>query len=307
MLKKWGRWFLDFFWIPLKINKFKPDIVLTLCNLPAITSFKQCFVHDNPYLTASNISDLPLLTWEKIIHKFRNRMTLHRMRFVDLVLVQTKYQQEFLKSKVEDGIQIKLLAPAVPLFEVENKKETLNHNYSKENIKLLCLSRYYPHKNIEFLLDLGQLIISKNASLSIYLTINPNQDRRIRKLLSTISKKKLDDTIINLGQIKHKNIPFTILNTDAILIPTLLESFSLSFIEAWYYKKPLFTSNLESIRSSCCDAAFYFNPYSPVSALNCIVSAFNNQTIIQSKVDLGIVRINQLPKWEDYVTVVNEL
>jgi len=51
MLYKIMRWYHDYFWLTKLIKKEKPDLVLTLCNLPAATTFRQIFLHDNPYVT----------------------------------------------------------------------------------------------------------------------------------------------------------------------------------------------------------------------------------------------------------------
>ncbi len=44
-------------------------------------------------------------------------------------------------------------------------------------------------------------------------------------------------------------------------MPTLLECFSASYLEAMYMKKIIFTSDLPFAHTVCKDAAFYFAPH----------------------------------------------
>jgi len=56
-----------------------------------------------------------------------------------------------------------------------------------------------------------------------------------------------------------------------LLLPTLLESFSATYVEAMSFDCPILTSDLDFARGVCGDAAVYFDPWNPESIKNAIV------------------------------------
>ena len=50
-----------------------------------------------------------------------------------------------------------------------------------------------------------------------------------------------------------------------MILPTLLESFSATYIEAMFHGKTILTSDLDFARDVCGEAAFYFDPLNPQS------------------------------------------
>ena len=81
---------------------------------------------------------------------------------------------------------------------------------------------------------------------------------------------------------------------DAVFMPTLLESYSATFLECMAYKKPLLVSDREFAREICGDAAIYFDPLSIDSMIDAI-SNFNPN----SEISLGLVQkgIKQFDKF----------
>ncbi len=58
---------------------------------------------------------------------------------------------------------------------------------------------------------------------------------------------------------------------NALLLPTLLESFSGTYLEAMHFGRPILTSNLDFARDVCDDAALYFDPWDPVAIKDAIL------------------------------------
>ena len=63
-----------------------------------------------------------------------------------------------------------------------------NYKYKKskddkklsKNYNLLCLSAYYPHKNLEIFIKLGKLIKKNRDKIKIFITIDGAKDPRAK-------------------------------------------------------------------------------------------------------------------------------
>jgi len=62
-------------------------------------------------------------------------------------------------------------------------------------------------------------------------------------------------------------VPSLYAQSDALLMPTLLESFSGTYVEAMFHKIVILTSKLDFAEDVCGESAFYFDPTSPEDIL----------------------------------------
>ena len=96
------------------------------------------------------------------------------------------------------------------------------------------------------------------------------------------------------------------------ILPTLLESFGLTYLEAMQNNCPIITSDLEFARYVCGDAALYFDPKSPSSILDMIIKLKDDQKLRMRLVENGQKRIKSFFKsWDDvareYLKVIESI
>ncbi|WP_420264224.1 glycosyltransferase [Candidatus Magnetominusculus dajiuhuensis] len=126
-------------------------------------------------------------------------------------------------------------------------------------MKLLYVTDYYPHKNIERLCEAVALLAVKGIDVTLFLTIDSNGDGN--GLIKAIESNKYGKGVINLGHVDHVNLSSVYQCCDAVIMPSHLESFSATYLEAMAFSKPLMVSDLDFAREICADAALYFDPY----------------------------------------------
>lgn len=85
---------------------------------------------------------------------------------------------------------------------------------------------------------------------------------------------------------------------DALLLPTLLESFSATYLDSFYYRKPVFTSDRDFAKDVCADAAYYFDPLSAQSILSLLDNAYGDAAAMEQKIAAGYERMMSLPDWD---------
>lgn len=127
--------------------------------------------------------------------------------------------------------------------------KTVNSRLNSNSTKVLTISSYYPHKNLEIIKRTAQ-ILPKNLNIQFVLTIkNEVFDQHF----------KAEPKIINLGALSVFDCPSVYKACDIVLLPSLLETFSANYPEAMVMKKPIITTDLPFAHEVCGDAAIYYD------------------------------------------------
>jgi glycosyltransferase involved in cell wall biosynthesis len=164
--------------------------------------------------------------------------------------------------------------------------------------KFLYLSHYYPHKNIEAFLPLAHAIKTQGLPYCLVVTLAPSQNPRAAAFLQAVRDEGLDDVIFNTGPVAMAHVPSLYRQSDALLMPTLLESFSGTYVEAMYQRKVILTSDMDFARDVCGPAAIYFDPLAPTSILATMELAYNDVDERQRLQQLGWDRVHTMPGWD---------
>jgi len=312
----WGtyyalRWLSERTIIRNVILKFKPDVIFTMGNYPIpIKAIPQAVLFHYAYLLYPYNKSIKLSVRELVILFFQFVIFKSRLSYASMILVQTKTAANRLMKYYGQKLNIRIVPNAVTLI---NRKEEIPYKFKKEpvGLKLLCLSRYYPQKNLEILIDIAVLAKEKQIPVCFIITIEESQHPGAARLLQCIKNKNLTDYIVNAGKIPRSQVPSLYHQTDGLILPTLLESFSGTYADAMFYNKPVFTSDMDFAREICGDAAYYFNPKDPSQILEIILSAFNDTASMKDKIASGRLRSQQYKDWKtvakSYMEILQEL
>ena len=85
-------------------------------------------------------------------------------------------------------------------------------------------------------------------------------------------------------------------------MPTLLESFSGTYVEAMYHQIPIFTSDIDFAHDVCKEAAFYFDPLDSNSILSTLENGF--QDGIEDKIIKGLKILNDFLSWNEVMNLI---
>jgi glycosyltransferase involved in cell wall biosynthesis len=253
------------------------------------------------------------MDWKSRLNR-QTRLSLFKrnLKYATGITVQTQTAKKRFKALYPYSGPIWVIPNAISLPQPSSGEDTLNlDNMGKGYIKLLCLTRYYIHKNLEVLVPLAKLIKEKHMPIIIFLTISPEQNPKAKKLLQAIKKYDVDDVLHNLGPVPMKAVPYLYKSCDALLLPTLMESFSGTYVEARHFNVPVFTSNRGFSKEICGDNAFYFDPYSPKDILKTLEGAFRGPGSMSKKTIKGNNSLVQYPDWnqvsQSYLQMLHEL
>jgi glycosyltransferase involved in cell wall biosynthesis len=134
-----------------------------------------------------------------------------------------------------------------------------------KKINIGILSGSYPHKNLDFVIDLAaQLEVSYPKTFHFIFTLTANKFEEL-----TQKNKKI--SAVNLGVITLQECPSFYQQIDGVLLPSLLECFSITPYEAMLMKKIIFLSDREFFKVPCGGHAYYFDPLSVANAKKVIL------------------------------------
>ncbi len=303
MEKKRYRWVLDFFWLPRKIKAFNPDLVLTLCNIPAITKYKQVFYHDNPFVTQAFPKEIKISPIKKYINNKRVKISLKRLKYVKEVWVQTNLEKKLFIQRSACTQPVRVIQPLLPYHLTSNKRDFALPPKSEGSIRLICLNNYFEHKNIESLLSVLKLAIDKKIKLQIVFTLNPKYGKSCSRLIAELEKLPAD-YVINFQGINTQFISSIIKQSDGIINSSLMETFGLNCIEAWHEQRPYFISDRPFAKEVCGEAAIYFDPLDPNDILEKIMKSFHDKDIIEGAINAGN---NKLIGWKSNETLIDRI
>lgn len=284
---------------PKLLKNLKIDIIFNFGDIIIPTKIPQIYMFDWAYAVYPEAKEF----W-------------HRMSYKDFFMRKLKIAliKKYIKYPVTVIGQTKTICGRLQRYYGLNNVETIPSAVSLDNLsmtghfdfqlpadkfKLLYLSTYSVHKNMEILIPLAKKIKEQYLPYLIIITVNPSQHRRADEFLKKIEQEKLESVILNLGHIEMRNVASLYNQSDALLMPTLLESYGLPFVEAMYHQKSILTSDLDFARDVCGEAAFYFDPLDENSIIKTINEAYSNNEHRLQKIREGEERINRLLSWRD--------
>lgn len=120
---------------------------------------------------------------------------------------------------------------------------------------LAYVARLYPHKNHAILPKVRTELLKLGMDVKFVVTLTDSEWAAV--------SAELRESCINVGVIPVTQVADLNLQCDAVIFPSLLESFSATPIEALITNGLLFASDRPFVRDVCGDAAVYFDPLDP--------------------------------------------
>lgn len=249
----------------------------------------------------------------------------------------------FKKISVKENIYYKLLSilkvysfkkySDALIFETENARKTFveKTNYNKDtytvgntlneiffepnewrdydnlptsSFKILFLTANYPHKNMDVIPEVIKILKHKYKFNDF-------------KFLITLQSEELnfpeycEEYIEYLGKVDLKKIPSLYNQSQMVFIPTLLEVFSATYLEAMLMKKPIIASDLEFSRDICGESAYFCEPVNAESYADAIFRLANDENLRNSLVSKGTENLKRfgssMERTVSYLNIIKTL
>ncbi|MCK0152814.1 glycosyltransferase [Alcanivorax sp. S6407] len=144
---------------------------------------------------------------------------------------------------------------------------------SSDVVRILCPAADYPHKNLDLLFPVCDLLSEGGAGggdVQVRFVVTVDKRSGLARRIEQTDFSSMSADIVNIGPYSYDSAPEIYRESEIVFMPTLLETFSTSYLEALAAKKVLLCSDRDFARDVCEDAAYYFDPNSPEDAVNVI-------------------------------------
>lgn len=275
-------------------SDFKPDVVYSI-GAPSYVSFKSIEVIrlTNPWIIgAGKIAYNPYSFTSKLKKKIRTFIQSKYINKNHYIITQT--------NAAKRGISNRFKIPKSNIFVIPNVQSSIfNQKYNDLKMKddltnIFVFAAPYPHKNINIVpFVVKELLDRKVSSFKFKVTIpdgvnNPNA----KQFYENCELLKVGGYIDNLGKINFSEAPKIYQQSDILFLPTLLEVFSVTYLEAMASSVPIVTTDLSFSREVCGDAALYFSPLEVQSAVDCLMKIMDGTVNKNELISLGKQRLD---------------
>jgi glycosyltransferase involved in cell wall biosynthesis len=276
---------------PLEI-KIKPDCVFTIFGpsywRPKAPHVMGYAIPHYIYKDYSFFKHIPILSKIRIYLKKLIQLYLFKHQ-ADHLVVQTKDAQQRLIKLIHTK-EVSVVSNAYNSFYLRWGKyaNKLPHRKSNE-IRLITISKYYQHKNLESIpMVLDELDKININNIYFVLTLQDND-------YDKIIPERVKPYVYNVGPVPVIECPSLYNECDILYLPTLLEVFSASYLEAMLMGKPILTSDLSFAKDICGDAALYFDPFNMHDIAETIKKISFDKNLYKIFVDKGMERVKLFP------------
>lgn len=307
------RWCWDTVELPTCVHRFRPQVIFNISNRGFVSPpCPQATLIQDPHLLYPS-SCFGQISWLEGFKFWYHRQYLRKSTHAtQLFFCQTPVAEGRLRSMYGNGFMVKRCPNQLSVF-MGPAPETVSEPYPLHSLRgkfrLFVLTRYYTHKNLEIILRTFKKHRDALHDVAVVLTIAPDQHHNAARLLKDVNRAGLDENIMTVGALGQGELDAYYTHTDALFLPTLLESFSGTYIEAMQFGRPILTSDMDFAHAVCGDAALYFDPHDENSVCDSILRLKDDPSLYHRLVEAGKAhRAIQSLSWDDISrNVIREL
>jgi len=305
------RWFYDTFKLPGIVRALRPEAILSLGNTGLINPPcpQATLVRDAHFFYPAR--HFAAETWKKKLIKAYHRHRLRRsLQNTDLVFCQTSVaEQRFRKTFGYQGLTAtcpNALSEFVLGTDTETQMPSVLRPHANR-LKLFYLAAFYAHKNHRAILETFRRFPRELEGVTAVVTVSADQHPSAGRFLRDVERLGLSDAILNVGPMPQSAAAAYYHHCDALLMPTLLESFTSTYLEAMHFGLPILTSDLDFAHAVCGEAALYFDPWDPTSIKDAILRLKGEPEVGRDLATRGRKRLlTECKSWDEIASDVLE-
>jgi glycosyltransferase involved in cell wall biosynthesis len=241
------------------VKSINPDLVYTIFG-PSFVQFKCKHIvgFANAWIVSpKSVAYAKFSVFKRCAVRVKNyilsRLLVDKHRFY---ITETEdIKEKMLEVLGINNEKVKVIPNALPYmysegFAQHNRPTVVD--FESDFFNIITVSSNYPHKNLDIIPRVAKKMRERGYKTKFYVTI-PESEYRLMPV-------EFIRSTVNLGLLSVEDCVQVYRDADLMFLPTLLECFSVSYLEAMYFSTPVCTSNFAFAKEVCLDAAEYFNP-----------------------------------------------
>jgi len=297
------------------MKRFNPDAVLGLGNQGLLNSdCPQAIWVQSGYLV------YPTSHFGKISRKALFRIILQRailrtcLKYSQLLFCQTPVMQQYLADHFGyDMTKIKILPNALSSFLSNTQSKSSGKKpecLADGKFNCLILTQYSSYRNPEIVLQACLRAREPLDDIRFITTILEQGSAAGKHFIQRIeSNERLRKLFRDVGPIPHEQLGIYYHNVQLAIIPSLMESFSTTYLEAMHFGVPILTTDLDFAHYLCGNAAAYYDPWRLESLLEELLLLKSDSQMRQTLAQAGYKQYERFShSWNDVVkTAIYEM
>jgi glycosyltransferase involved in cell wall biosynthesis len=292
-----------------QLKKFQPDVVYSL-GYPSYYSFP-C-VEVGRYTNPWDFFPEPL-PWhlvggmlQRMVFSLKCAIRRYFAKKAKHIETQTEFaKQSIMVSLRLDAQRITVISNSINEEFYKFRSCRLLDDFGQiEEPIALCIGADHPHKNFAVIPRVcHELKNTFNFSVKFVLTL-PFDSKSWRKIFAEASQLGVQELVVNKGPVQVKECIDLFKSSTFIFLPTLLEVFSASYLEAMCVGVPIVTSDLPFTKDICRNAALYFNPNDTHDMAMKIAELLSSPSYLTQFVVCGQERLDDFPHASEKLTAI---
>lgn len=288
-------------------NSIKPDCIFTLfgpsyhkSRFPKLVGFAIPYIiyPNSPFFNSISFKD-------KIYYKILSLLKTYCFtRFSDALIFETDNARKIFIAREKFHKQSFTVGNTINEIFFKSDRWVDITNLPANNCNILFLTANYPHKNMQILPEVITILKEKMKwkEFKFIITLNKNDLN---------FSEEINDSIEYLGNVELEKIPLLYKHSHIVFIPTLLEVFSATYLEAMIMKKPIVASDLGFSRDICGDAALFCDPVNAQHYAEAIIQIRNDVDLRMDLIKKGSNNLKRFGSSMDrtisYLKIISDL
>lgn len=249
-----------------------------LYDRPFVVTIHDLILHHFP---TGQASTLPIPLYRFKLSGYRYVVAQAAKKAIKIITVSNS-----VKKEIVDHLHVPSSKITVTYEGVDEQLVINKHQKSRvEGKYFLYVGNAYPHKNLDRLVDSFSQIVSNKPEIKLILI--GREDFFYSRLKKGIANRGLTQSILFLRYVSDSELAGLYQNALALIVPSLMEGFSLPPLEAMSQKCLVLVSNIDVHKEICKDAAVYFDPLSIQDITAKMNYVLNNKSNTSSYIKKG--------------------
>ena len=271
-----------------------PDVIYSI-TAPSFFSFSSIEVmrYTKPWVTHPNKYVEFLMTRKKRMEIALQKYLMKKARY--FITQSQTCKDGIVRITGVDSSHVKVISNVLP---AAYRNVERGHLASDDKwINVACIGNPFPHKDFDILPDVIKELSSCGiCSVRFHVTI-PKETDVWHRIESKIAEYGVPNNVVNYGRCSQKDLIKVYRKCHLCFLPTLLEVFSASAIEAMYFKLPTVATEFSFNSEVFEDACLYFHPHDAKDGADKLVMLINNKELQE---ELKRKMESRLARFSDY-------
>ena len=279
------------------------DVVVNFGDIPARTRSFQIFYFDWPYAVYNDWSLWSKMRLNDLLSKSLKRIyfSITRNR-PNRFIAQTQTMKRRLSQYVPEP-KIEVIDVGFNASERDVNQEA---DFSSSGRDFIYPTAIYPHKNIYILADAAARLKKHSVVCTFVLTFDGTEGREEGNFVSLVNERRLEDYFEFTGRLSRIDLVRRMQQARAIIMPTLIETYGLPYLEAQVLKKAMLTSDRDFARELFGEAAVYFDPLDPEDVAQAVRRVIEDPVLKERLEEASARNLEARIEWSDTVRLILE-